>query len=64
VTRLDTDGATLLRRHEGEVFLSTRRVSRAVDGRIVEHVTSLLDPARFQLHLGFGEPPVAGRPLG
>ncbi|MFD7501240.1 GntR family transcriptional regulator [Streptomyces sp. NPDC059850] len=57
ITRLDADEAALLRRGEGEVFLRTRRVSRGADGRVVEHVTSLLDPARFELHLGFGEPP-------
>lgn len=57
VTRLDADEAALLRRSAGEVFLRTRRVSRGADGRVVEHVTSLLDPARFELHLGFGEPP-------
>ncbi|WP_055558174.1 GntR family transcriptional regulator [Streptomyces sp. NBRC 110028] len=57
VAGLDADDATLLLRAEGDLFLRTRRVSRGADGRVVEHVTSLLDPARFQLHLGFGEPP-------
>lgn len=57
VAGLDADQAGLLRRAEGDLFLRTRRVSRGADGRVVEHVTSLLDPARFQLHLGFGEPP-------
>jgi GntR family transcriptional regulator len=57
ITRLDADEAALLRRGEGEMFLRTRRISRGPDGRVVEHVTSLLDPARFELHLGFGEPP-------
>ncbi|RNG20690.1 GntR family transcriptional regulator [Streptomyces botrytidirepellens] len=57
VSGLDADQAALLRRAEGDLFLRTRRVSRGADGRVVEHVTSLLDPARFQLHLGFGEPP-------
>ncbi|MGW7041405.1 GntR family transcriptional regulator [Streptomyces avermitilis] len=57
VRPLAAEEATLLRRPEGEVWLSTRRVSRGADGRVVEHVTSLLDPARFQLHLGFGEQP-------
>ncbi|QLH25607.1 GntR family transcriptional regulator [Streptomyces sp. Rer75] len=57
VAGLDADEAGLLRRAEGDLFLRTRRVSRGSDGRVVERVTSLLDPARFQLHLGFGEPP-------
>ncbi|MFD8377148.1 GntR family transcriptional regulator [Streptomyces sp. NPDC059679] len=57
VRPLAAEEATLLRRPEGEVWLNTRRVSRGADGRIVEQVTSLLDPGRFQLHLGFGEPP-------
>ncbi|MBA6434954.1 MULTISPECIES: GntR family transcriptional regulator [Streptomyces] len=57
VRQLAADEATLLRRQVGEVWLNTRRVSRGADGRIVEQVTSLLDPARFQLHLGFGESP-------
>ncbi|MGS2591497.1 GntR family transcriptional regulator [Streptomyces hebeiensis] len=56
VTRLDAGEATLLRRGEGDVFLRTRRVSRGPEGDVVEHVTSLLDPARFELHLGFEEP--------
>ncbi|WP_030741298.1 GntR family transcriptional regulator [Streptomyces sp. NRRL F-5135] len=56
VTRLDADEAALLRRDEGDVFLRTRRVSRGPEGDVVEHVTSLLDPARFELHLGFEEP--------
>ena len=57
VKPLAAEEATLLRRPEGEVWLNTRRVSRGADGRIVEHVASLLDPGRFQLHLGFGEQP-------
>ncbi|MFJ6572098.1 GntR family transcriptional regulator [Streptomyces sp. NPDC091292] len=54
---LAPDDAALLRRPEGDVWLHTRRVSRGADGRVVEQVNSLLDPARFQLHLGFGESP-------
>ncbi|MEV7084977.1 GntR family transcriptional regulator [Streptomyces sp. NPDC093085] len=57
VRPLAADEATLLGRREGEVWLHTRRVGRGADGRVVEQVTSLLDPARFQLHLGFGEVP-------
>lgn len=57
VAGLDADEATLLRRPEGDLFLRTRRVSREADGRVAEYVTSLLDPARFELHLGFGETP-------
>lgn len=57
VRPLAAEEAALLHRPEGEVWLSTRRVGRGADGRVVEQVTSLLDPARFQLHLGFGEQP-------
>ncbi|MFD4575610.1 GntR family transcriptional regulator [Streptomyces sp. NPDC058417] len=57
VRPLSDDDAALLRRRAGEPWLATRRVGRGADGRIVEQVRSLLDPARFELHLGFGEPP-------
>jgi GntR family transcriptional regulator len=49
----DADAAQLERR-PGEWFLRARRVSWTVDGNLVEHVESLLDPLRFQLHLRFG----------
>jgi DNA-binding GntR family transcriptional regulator len=49
----DTDAAELERR-PGEWFLRARRVTWTAGGELVEHVDSLLDPLRFQLHLRFG----------
>lgn len=46
--------AALLERHEGELFLRAVRTSTDREGMLVEHVVSLLDPARFQFHLTFG----------
>jgi GntR family transcriptional regulator len=37
----------------GSAFLRTRRLTREVDGRPIEYVTSLLNPAYFALHLEF-----------
>ncbi|ALG09074.1 GntR family transcriptional regulator [Kibdelosporangium phytohabitans] len=54
LARLGAAEAKLLRRPEGERFLRTRRVTRDLNGRFVEHVESLLDPDRFRLHLVFG----------
>jgi GntR family transcriptional regulator len=51
---LDDADAAQLERRPGEWFLRARRVSWTVDGNLVEHVESLLDPLRFQLHLRFG----------
>ncbi|WP_028925180.1 GntR family transcriptional regulator [Pseudonocardia acaciae] len=48
------DAAALLERAEGELFLKAIRVSTDGRGRLVERVVSLLDPARFRLHLAFG----------
>ncbi|MEU5725666.1 GntR family transcriptional regulator [Micromonospora sp. NPDC047738] len=47
--------AQLLDCAAGKLFLRTRRLSRDARGEFVEHVESLLDPARFRLHLRFGE---------
>jgi GntR family transcriptional regulator len=47
--------AELLGCAAGKLFLHTRRLSRNTAGDFVEHVESLLDPDRFQLHLRFGE---------
>lgn len=44
------DAATL-HRSPGEAFLHQSQVFRAADGSVVEQVTSLLDPSRFQLHV-------------
>jgi GntR family transcriptional regulator len=46
--------AQLLDRSPGERFLRARRLSRDAGGHFVEHVSSLLDPDRFRLHLRFG----------
>jgi GntR family transcriptional regulator len=54
LAQLDDAAAGLLGRAPGEWFLRTRRRSFDADGRFVEHVESLLDPARFRLHLRFG----------
>lgn len=37
----------------GAAFLRTRRLARGADGRPIEHVTSILDPTVFALHLEF-----------
>ncbi|MFG3254854.1 GntR family transcriptional regulator [Streptomyces sp. NPDC048172] len=51
---LEEDEAATLRRSPGEPFLRLAQVYRAADGSVVEQVTSLLDPARFQLHVRSG----------
>src|SRR5690606_5686102 len=48
--------AKLLERREGDLFLRAVRTSTDARGNLVEHVVSLLDPARFQFHLTFGRP--------
>jgi GntR family transcriptional regulator len=52
----DADAGELGRR-PGEWFLRARRVSWTAAGELVEHVESLLDPLRFELHLPFGATP-------
>ncbi|WP_030907420.1 GntR family transcriptional regulator [Streptomyces sp. NRRL F-5126] len=54
VRGLDDAEAGTLRRSPGEPFLHLAQVYRAADGSVVEQVTSLLDPARFQLHVHSG----------
>jgi GntR family transcriptional regulator len=51
---LDAASAALLGRPAGELFLKATRTSLDADSRLVEHVVSLLDPARFSFHLTFG----------
>ncbi|RFC77389.1 GntR family transcriptional regulator [Streptomyces sp. AcE210] len=46
--------ASALHRSPGESFLRVAQVFRDADGDVVEQVTSLLDPARFQLHVQTG----------
>ena len=50
---LSDDDAAILRCAPGAAFLRTRRLTRAPDGRPIEYVTSLLNPAHFALHLKF-----------
>ena len=45
--------AALLGCAPGSAFLRTRRLTREADGRPIEYVTSLLNPAFFALHLEF-----------
>jgi len=45
--------AELLGCAPGSAFLRTRRLTRDADGRPIEYVTSLLNPAYFALHLEF-----------
>ena len=54
VAGLNTDEAEILHRSPGESFLRVAQVFRDADGDVVEQVTSLLDPARFQLHVRTG----------
>jgi GntR family transcriptional regulator len=52
---LDDAAAGLLERTPGELFLQSTRTTLTADGTLVEHVESLLDPARFRFHLTFGD---------
>jgi len=52
--RLDAEAAGHLGRSIGELFLRAERTSVDAGGGLVERVTSLLDPDRFQFHLTFG----------
>jgi GntR family transcriptional regulator len=53
IEMLNAEDAAVLGCPEGTAFLRTRRLTRAADGRPIEYVTSLLDPAHFALHLEF-----------
>ncbi|MGP9538359.1 GntR family transcriptional regulator [Brachybacterium sp. AOP43-C2-M15] len=55
VRPLDEREARILHRDPGIAFLRTARTSFTSDGRFVEHVVSLLDPAHFTLSLTFGD---------
>ncbi|MHA6623273.1 GntR family transcriptional regulator [Pseudonocardia sp. DLS-67] len=52
---LDDAAAALLERSPGELFLQSTRTTLTAGGALVEHVVSLLDPARFRFHLTFGD---------
>ncbi|MDT0318617.1 GntR family transcriptional regulator [Streptomyces millisiae] len=51
VRAIDAGEAAVLHRSPGEPFLQLAKVNRAADGSVVERITSLLDPARFQLRI-------------
>ncbi|MGW2958846.1 GntR family transcriptional regulator [Streptomyces sp. NPDC001220] len=54
VRGLAADEAVVLHRSPGESFLRLDQVYRAADGSVVEQVSSLLDPAHFELHVRSG----------
>lgn len=53
IEMLNAEDAAILGCAPGTAFLRTRRLTRAADGRVIEYVTSLLNPAHFALHLEF-----------
>lgn len=53
IEMLNAEDAAILGCAPGTAFLRTRRLTRAADGRPIEYVTSLLNPAHFALHLEF-----------
>ncbi len=53
VEMLSAEDAAILGCAAGAPFLRTRRLTRTGDGRPIEFVTSLLNPAHFALHLEF-----------
>ncbi|MEW9835463.1 GntR family transcriptional regulator [Mesorhizobium marinum] len=50
---LTAEDAAILGCPVGAPFLRTRRLTRTEDGRLIEYVTSLLNPAHFALYLEF-----------
>jgi GntR family transcriptional regulator len=53
IEMLSAEDAAILGCATGTPFLRTRRLTRSADGRPIEYVTSLLNPAHFALHLEF-----------
>lgn len=53
IEMLGAADAALLDCAAGSAFLRARRLTRGADGRPIEYVTSLLNPAYFALHLEF-----------
>jgi GntR family transcriptional regulator len=53
IEMLNAEDAAILGCAPRTAFLRTRRLTRAADGRAIEYVTSLLNPAHFALHLEF-----------
>lgn len=51
VTRLRSEEAHLLERAVSEAFMLIRCATRTTDGNLIEHVSSLLDPSHFRLHI-------------
>ncbi len=50
---LSAKDAALMARPAGAPMLRLKRVTRTASGEVIEYVESLLDPARFGLHLTF-----------
>lgn len=50
---LSEEDAAIMGRAAGEPMLRLRRLTRAVDGALVEYVESILDPGLFGLHMEF-----------
>jgi len=50
---LNSTDAALMAKPKGAPCLRTRRIARAADGSVIEHVVSLLDPAHFALYMEF-----------
>lgn len=53
IAMLTAEDAAILACDAGAPFLRTRRLTRCADGRLIEYVTSLLNPEHFALHLEF-----------
>lgn len=53
IEMLSAEDAAILGCAPGTPILRTRRLTRRADGRPIEYVTSLLNPAHFALHLEF-----------
>lgn len=53
LTALPAPDAALMGRRAGEPMLHLRRVTRDGAGAVIEYVESVLDPARFGLHVAF-----------
>ncbi len=53
VVALGAEDAEILRCQPGTMFLRIRRVIRTREGRVMEHITSLLNPSHFALHREF-----------
>ncbi|MER0240175.1 GntR family transcriptional regulator [Fulvimarina sp. MAC8] len=53
VVPLEAKDAEVMACQPGTMFLRMRRVIRTVDDRVMEHITSLLNPTHFALHRTF-----------